>query len=600
MQMVATSQQRRFGRYCQPVRGQALVLFAVSVVTLLLLVGLAVDGLRVYIAFSQAQRAAEAAALAGVAYLPSYPTSATPAPDGSDATTRAQAIAAQDGFPNASNVIVSFQATPVLALTVTIHLSIPVSLLALLGSAPIASLATATALMLPPIALGDASGSFGDRTEGVTQMVAGLSSLYELKERGDPYSVQCETGWSDGADATHSDAATAIYTTSLLGVATNAPQYASGPNCSPGSPGNPDRIPAGFGGLATRTGPLPTGASYLITLPPASTGYSVWIWNPRFVYTGGNLNNQLFASENIYSTGFMDDPVAYPQLAYTLFSAPQLYDRSTDVPVAALWPYSTVPDTAPSPALSPAQITTLPALDATSHDLWVHGCNENGAWNVQQGGSTYTSAIMPGQGCLSNMPTDYNQWVRLGTQSYGATGALPAYLRLTVDTNTGYGVHGYSVKVCHNATAATGCTSGGATITPWNAATVMLQGGAAQSYPLAYIPAAYAGRQIALALYNPGVGSGAVALSINPPAAGGTVTYPTWLRMTTVSGQPAIQTSSTGDDLYHGKWIRFTLTLPPDYAGGEWYFTWNSSNPPLATLMTLAAVLVGSPIMLAA
>jgi hypothetical protein len=568
-----------------PARGQALVLFAVSVVMLLLLVGLAVDGLRVYIAYSQAQRAAEAAALAGVAYLPAYPTSATPAPDGSDATTRAQQVAAQDGFPIASNVVVSPQATPVLALTVTIHLSIPVSLMALIGSAPISSLASATALLLPPIALGDASGSYGDRVENVTQLVAGLSSPYELKERGDPYSVQCESGWSDGSDATHADAATNIYTTIQLHVATNAPQYASGPNCSPGSPGNPDHIPAGFGGLATRTGPVPTGASYLISIPPGGTGYSVWVWNPRFVYTSSNLDSQLFAAENIYTTGSMDDPAAYPQIAYTLFTAPQLYDRSTDVPLAAIWPYASAPDTSPAPAMDASQITTMPALDAAGPDLWQHGCSSDGAWNVQQGGSTYTPPIVSGKGCLADVPNDYKQWVRLGTHALGASGALPAYFRLTVDTNTGYGVHGYGVKVCHNATSAPNCAIDGATITPWNAATMMLQGSATQTYSLASIPAAYAGRQI--------------ALNIVPPAAGGVVTYPAWLRMTAVSGQPAIQTSSNGDDLYHGKWISCMLTLPADYSGGEWHFTWIGSNPPPSTLMTISAALIGSPIMLA-
>ncbi len=581
-------------------KGQALVLFALSVVTLLMLVGLSIDGLRVYIAFAQAERAAEAAALAGVAYLPQYPTVATPAPDGSDATSQALQVAAQNGFGDASAISVTSQVNPVPALTVTIHINVPVSLVALIDPAPATTLATATAEILPPVALGDSTGAFGDKPENIGQQVAALASPYELKERGDPYSVQCETGWSDGADTLHADAATNIYTTSQLSIGTNAPQYASGPNCSPGTPGNPDQIPSGFGGLATRTGPVPTGASYLITIPAGGSGYSVWVWNPRFVYTGTNRNDQLFTTENIYSTGMTDNPAFYPQLAYTLFSVPLLYQRNADVPLAALWPAATPPDTTPNAPLPPTQITTLPSLDAAPNDLAAHGCPSAGTWNVQSGaGSSYQQPIAYGVGCQSALPPDYMQWVRVGSNVPAAPANAPAYYRLTVDTSAGYGVHGYAVKVCRNATTtADDCATGGATITPWNAATVMLQGGSSQMYPLANIPASYAGRQIALGLFNPGLGAGAVALRIVPPAAGGSVTYPTWARMTTVSGMPAIQTSLNGDDLYHGKWVRLTLTLPPDYAGGEWQIAWNGTYAPPTTLMTVSAALIGSPIML--
>jgi hypothetical protein len=581
-------------------KGQALVLFALSVVTLLMLVGLSIDGLRVYIAFAQAQRAAESAALAGVAYLPQYPTPATPAPDGSDATSRALQAAAQNGFDDASAIAVASQVNPVPALTVTIHISVAVSLVALIDPAPATTLATATAEILPPVALGDNSGAFGDKVENIGQQAAALASPYELKERGDPYTVQCETGWSDGADALHADAATNIYTTSLLDVPTNAPQYPTGPNCSPGTPGNPDQIPTGFGGLATRAGPVPTGASYRITIPPGGSGYSVWIWNPRFVYTGTGPNNQLFTQENIYTTGLTDNPAFYPQIAYTLFSVPLLYQRSADVPLAAIWPYTTPPDTSPNAPLPAAQITTLPSLDAASGDLSAHGCQAGGAWNVLSGaGSSYQPPIASGVGCQATLPADYKQWVQLDTTLPAAPTNAPAYYRLTVDTSAGYGVHDYAVKVCQNATTtADDCATGGATVTAWNAATVMLRGNASQTYPLANIPASYAGRRIALGLFNPGLGSGTVSVSIVPPAAGGTVAYPTWARMTTVNGAPAIQTSLNGDDLYHGKWVRLTLTLPPDYAGGEWQIAWNGTFAPPTTLMTISAALVDSPIML--
>ena len=582
-----------------PARGQALVLFAMSIVVLLLLVGLSIDGLRVYIAYGQAQRASEAAALAGVVYLPQYPTSATPAPDGKDATDRALQIAAANGFTNASDVTVTSISGSVPELRVTIHVLVALSLIALVNPSPTSLLPSATAELLPPLVLGDATASFGDKVENATQQMAGMTSFNELKERGDPYTTQCESGWSAGSDLTHADATSALYFTTVLYVATNAPQYPAGPNCSPGSPGNPDQIPAGFGGLATRTSPVVTGTSYLISIPAAASGYSVWVWNPRFVYSASGNNNLLFTQENIYNGTFTDNPIFYSQMAYTLFSVPQWYNRSADVPLAAIWPYATAPNTAPNAPLDPSQIVTLPALDANSWDVWLHGCPVDGAWNLS-GGNSYGGLITSGQGCLSAVPTDVGQWVQVGTQLLAGTAISPAYARLTVDTNTGYGQHAYAVKVCHNATVATGCSADGATISAWNADTVMLQGGTSQSYPLINIPAAYAGRHIALNLFNPGLGTGNVTLSVVPPAGGGTVTYPAWVRMGTSGGFPAIATSQSGDDLYHGKWVNVTLTLPPDYAGGEWTIAWSGTTAPTSALMTVSAKLIGNPVSLVA
>ena len=94
--------------------------------------------------------------------------------------------------------------------------------------------------------------------------------------------------------------------------------------------------------------------------------------------------------------------------------------------------------------------------------------------------------------------------MRVGAQALNAPTNGAGYFRLTVDTATGVGAHNYAIKVCQGATVATGCASGGATVAPWNATTVQLDGAAHQLYPLMTIPAAFAGRQIAVGLYNPG------------------------------------------------------------------------------------------------
>jgi hypothetical protein len=580
----------------RPARGQALVLFALSVGVLLMLAGISIDGLRVSIAFAQAQRAAEAAALASAPYLPQYLTSATPAPDGNDATDRARQEAAKDGFTDPSAITVTMSMDPVPEVHVAIHISVPLSLLAMVGIAPAGNVAGASAMVVPPVALGDGSNAFADWPEHLTDQIATIGSANEMKERGDPFTPFCEDGWSEASDTSHQDATTPIYT-SRLGTPTNVPQYSSGPQCSPGTPGNPNQIPAGFGGLATRTTPVPTGESYLITIPAGLSGFAVWVWNPRFVWSGaGDPSSLLFPTESLYSGGYTDNPAFYPQIAYSLFSVPEIYNRANDVPLAALWGGSSPPDTSPDAPLPPAQIVAIPPLDTYGPDLAVHGCSAGDAWDLS-GGSTYSGTIVSGQGCVS-LPDDVGEWVALPIALSSPVSA-PTYYRLTVDTGNGYGLHSYAVKVCQNLTDAVGCATGGAAIAAWNSATVSLLGNAkSETYPLADIGPEYAGRSVQLALFNPGLGAGNATLAIVPPAAGGSVDYPAYLRTVVVSGSTVIQTSVSGDDLYHGKWVRLTLTLPPDYSGGEWQLTYTSDTAPPDTTMTVAAQLVGTPIQL--
>jgi hypothetical protein len=280
-------------------------------------------------------------------------------------------------------------------------------------------------------------------------------------------------------------------------------------------------------------------------------------------------------------------------MAHSLFTVPQLYQRAEDISCAAIWPSATAPNGAPSSPLAASQIVSPPSLDANPPDLAAHG--RVGAWNLQ-GGNTYTGGINYGANCINSIPADYGNWVQVGAATLSAPTTGPAYARLTVDTNVGYGQHAYAVKVCHNATTATGCAADGATVGAWNFQTVILRGSQTQTYPLAKIPADYAGRSFELKLYNPGQGSGTITLRVIPPAGGGAVTYPSYVRLT---GSPAaIQTSNNGDGLYHGKWVRLTINLPPDYTGGQWQLAWNSATTTPNNLMTVGLTLNGPPVSL--
>ncbi len=235
----------------------------------------------------------------------------------------------------------------------------------------------------------------------------------------------------------------------------------------------------------------------------------------------------------------------------------------------------------------------MPPLDASSPDLMNHNCTTF-AWNLH-GGSYYYPPIDAGMGCVG-MPGDYQNWVQI-PGSLSAPPSQPSYYRLTTDVVGGYGQHAYGIRVCQSGATASTCVDGGATLAGWNAMTIAPQGGN-NSFPLVNIPSIYAGRQVSLSIFNPGVNIGTVTMQLIPPDPNATVTYPSYLRLVTVTGGQAIQTSLNGDELYHNKWIRVVLNLPPSYTGGMWMFQYlATSSGPIAP-MTISANLLGNPVVL--
>ena len=76
-------------------RGQTVIILAFVILFLILLVGLALDSVRLFILSAQAERTAEAAALAGALYMPTYYS--TISPDGQDAIKRVCTLAQENG-----------------------------------------------------------------------------------------------------------------------------------------------------------------------------------------------------------------------------------------------------------------------------------------------------------------------------------------------------------------------------------------------------------------------------------------------------------------------------------------------------------------------
>ena len=120
--------------------GQAVVLIAFMILVLFGAVGLAVDGGVGYYYNTNAERAAAAAALSGVIFMPGQfaSTDAVPAASGNDATDRAIAEAKRNGFDVADvadNVTVTAARVPGFdnKLAVTVSRYVPVFFMQLFG-----------------------------------------------------------------------------------------------------------------------------------------------------------------------------------------------------------------------------------------------------------------------------------------------------------------------------------------------------------------------------------------------------------------------------------------------------------------------------------
>ncbi len=245
--------------------GQAVVLVAFMIIVLFGAVGLAVDGGIGYYYNTEAERAAGAAALSGVIFMPGQltPLQAIPSGSGNDATDRAIVEAAHNGYsmapPNPFNIQVSVQAVPGFEnkLQVTVSRDQPTFFMQMFGIATFHISRTAIATYLPPLSLGQP----GTQTGSTTAMLgAGGNSYYFMRTEG----------WE--TDRQQGDAFTPNPAGSSLGVSSDVHAISNTQGSDPVDPSLPDR----------------GGYNYLVSLP-----------------TGGYIQvyNAIFAPDNCTSTG---------------------------------------------------------------------------------------------------------------------------------------------------------------------------------------------------------------------------------------------------------------------------------------------------------
>ncbi|HEV3460840.1 MAG TPA: hypothetical protein VG413_02240 [Candidatus Dormibacteraeota bacterium] len=312
--------------------GQAIVLLALTGTLLIGGVGIAVDLAVGYMYSIAAERAAAAAALSGVVFMPDQFAPATAVPVGSrnDATDRAVDEAKRNAFDpaDAANAV---RVTPAVVpghpnqLRVTVARNAPVFFMQLFGFSTYQVARTAVAAYLPPISLGQPGSQIG-------------SSLGDLGRTR--FAFMREEGYA--TDRGQGDAYTPSQTGGSAGLSDDTHQISYANGSEPRYANLRD-----LGGY-----------NYRITIPNGGSGGKVQVYNAAFSPdgTGGSANfcdnnnsvpaartcsvggNQWFHEDD---GGPFDpnDATRYVAMRYTLFRVNNVFIRSSDQMISQMTVY---------------------------------------------------------------------------------------------------------------------------------------------------------------------------------------------------------------------------------------------------------------------
>ncbi|TMD68181.1 MAG: hypothetical protein E6I84_02335, partial [Chloroflexi bacterium] len=500
--------------------GQAIVLLALTGTLLIGGVGIAVDLAVGYVYSIAAERAAAAAALSGVVFMPDQFTPAQAIPVGSrnDATDRAIDEAKRNGFDpaDAANAVsISPSVVPGRSnqLRVTVSRNAPVFFMEIFGFQPYRVSRAAVAAYLPPISLGQPGNQLGST---VSQLGSGNSNFYFMRTEG----------WA--TDRAQGDAYTPDPNGGALGASSDVHSISYSNGTEPRDTTVSDR----------------GGYNYRITI--GNAGGLVQIYNAAFSPDGQNYcendnsvaaNRTCNANRGNYHLHEDDGgPFNYGTLAnyaamrYSLYRVTNNFIRGGDVLLA--------------------QLTVLP-IDARNYSQassQYRNVNTGGTITQVYGGTTPTNMLI------------YHNWVEptsyAGAQDGGlvnlrTTPQLANYLiggsltegtyRLRVDTlnynasipagGSQAGAHkAYAVRTVNDDPGRTAC--GSCTVAAWNDMAfytpISVSGSGQFPIKLFELGPQYAGLTVAIDIYDPGdiaSTSGRVVLNILDPT-GATATSP--------------------------------------------------------------------------
>jgi hypothetical protein len=596
--------------------GQAIVLLALTAMLLIGGVGIAVDLAVGYMYSIAAERAAAAAALSGVIFMPDQfsPAQAIPVGSRNDATDRALDEAKRNGFDTAdtaNGVVVSPAFVPGKPnqLRVIVSRNAPVFFMELFGFQPYRVTRVAVAAYIPPISLGQPGNQLGS---SVSQL--GTSSFYFMRTEG--YAT----------DRAQGDA------------------YTPGPNGGQGTSSDVHSISYDYGSEARDTTVSDRGGyNFRITVPTGGAGGLVQIYNAAFspdasnYCENDNVNPAARTCNAIRGNYHLheDDggPFSYTTtqnysaMRYSLYRVTNNFIRTGDVLLS--------------------QLTVLP-IDARN-------------WNQanQQYLNVNTGARITQQysGSVPSNMLIYHNWVDassyIGAQDGGLVslrtlpqlanylvgGALiPGTYRLRVDTLNANGtvsVNGsqagahkaYAVRAVNPDPGRTPC--GTCSVAAWNDMAIYtpisVGGGGSFAIKLFRLGPEYAGLTVSIDIYDPGdisSSNGRVVLNIQDPS-GATATSPQGVniydlgiqRSNLSSGQYSVIASAQNGNLAAsfvatdtangisrgGHWVHVELPVPSNYnpaPGNDWWSLQYvvGANTTATDTITVAVGLRGGPV----
>jgi hypothetical protein len=246
--------------------GQSFIIVAVMLTALLGFMGIVIDVGWYEVNLVRVQRAADAAALAGVVYLPGQPA---------NATTAARNEASKNGFTHlAGGVVVSAAQDPINNRVMETSVSAPVQTFfaRLFGVTSLTAFRRARAEFILPVPMGSPQDYYG---------------IYQL----------CQTGGSCQSVHAAPDAASGpvLTTQGFWGaVITKGGQRSNGDAYSP----------AFNGGTAANAAYDPNGYSYLVEFGPSTANGEVWLFDAGFCAVGhGSSGSYLGTGDHWIGTG---------------------------------------------------------------------------------------------------------------------------------------------------------------------------------------------------------------------------------------------------------------------------------------------------------
>jgi Putative Tad-like Flp pilus-assembly len=601
--------------------GQAIVLIVFMMIALLAGVGLAVDAGVGYYYNTSAERAAAAAALAGVIFMPNQfggsqangPDTSIPAGAGSDASDRAVNEARRNGFDindAAHNVQVLPAPVPGSSnkLQVTVSRTAPTFFMAMFGIPSFKVQRVAIATYLPPLTLGQPGNQIGST---VVQLgIPGSNNFY----------FQRYEGWS--TPRAQGDPFT--------------------PNPAPAGSTDVHQI-SGVKGVDVADPSLPTrgGQNYLINIPAG--GGSIQVYNAIYGPDDGsgargrnicdnhrqgspaaaigpcNANSQYYYHEEDGAN--FSDPTTFNASEYTLFRVNSYFIRGSDtkldqfkvLPInASNWAGATQQYTEMFDNNSTKITQTYDAAGNATNMLTYHNWIDVATYGGAADGSTlrWTAGFGPQVGGYKLPGGTY----RLRVDSLANTGANGSADPPT--GNNGQAHKGYSVRVMDNLGNACGNCSIGA----WSDMTIYTpidaSSGSFQIYAFQIAPD-YAGQTVTIDIYDSGdITSGTLDLylvdpnnNVARPTAPATVAvYNLGSSRSTSPGtlvtapltdptQAYAQPTTAGTKHFDGQWLHFEIPIPTTYSPGanpnNWWWKIRYLITPAGTATDTFAIGIG-------